>query len=461
MSGQRFNNFFGKIFRSNVGIKSDYSLFVLLKLIPLLQAVLQWNRIFNDHSTVMNKRQLYVSGLIISSVIILSQCIGKGRGSGDMRGKQFAEASSCATCHKTIYDSYVATAHYHTSSPASLTTIKGSFTAPDNIFHFSNATDVIMEKRDSGLFQAAYANGKLQEIHRFDITVGSGRKAQTYLYWLDGKYFQLPLSYFVPAQEWANSPGFPASHPKFDRLIPSTCFGCHTSMVGLKDVKLTGLQLTEEFEKGRVAYGIDCQRCHGPAADHVDFHSEHPQEKEARFMTKIDTLKNLQKLDMCALCHSGLKPLQKSAFLFKPGEALADYILPTIPYPIKPKEMDVHGNQLQLLTASKCFIKSKDMNCSSCHDPHTTERNMQMFSTRCMNCHNADSHNFCKMTSLPSNVLQQNCIDCHMPALPSSSITLLTDGQKSPTPDSIRTHLITIYPDATKKIMARLQKSGH
>jgi len=35
----------------------------------------------------------------------------------------------------------------------------------------------------------------------------------------------------------------------------------------------------------------------------------------------------------------------------------------------------VHGNQYQLFTASACFRKSKDMNCSSCHNPHTTERN--------------------------------------------------------------------------------------
>lgn len=406
----------------------------------------------------MNKRQLFVSFLIITCVIVLSRCIGKKPAGTDQRGEQFAAAVTCKNCHKAVYESYLSTAHYHTSAPASPATVKGSFAPPHNVFHFANTTDVIMEQQDSSLFQALYVDGKLQQRYPFDITIGSGRKAQTYLYWQEGQYFQLPISYFVPIQKWANSPGFPASHPNFSRVIPSTCFGCHSSMVASKD-KITGVQRTEEFEKREAIYGIDCQRCHGPAAEHVNYHTEHPEEKAARFITKVGTLGKQQQLDMCALCHSGLKPMQRSAFLFKPGDALADFLLPTVAFPAKPSELDVHGNQYQLLTASKCFIQSRDMTCSSCHDPHTSERNdMQVFSRRCMSCHNPDSSHFCKMTSLPASTLQQNCIDCHMPALPSGSITLLANGQESPTPDSVRTHLITTYPDATKKIMERMNK---
>ncbi|GEP97213.1 multiheme c-type cytochrome [Chitinophaga cymbidii] len=403
----------------------------------------------------MNKRQLFVSILVIA-VAMLSRCAGKKPAGRDARGEQFAAASTCMSCHKDIYESYITTAHYHTSAPASPSTVKGSFDPPHNVFHFANATDVIMERKDSLLFQTAYVDGKPQQQYPFDITIGSGRKAQTYLYWQDKQYFQLPISYFVPVQKWANSPGFPASHPNFSRVIPSTCFGCHSSMVASTE-KITGVQRTEEFEKKEAIFGIDCQRCHGPAAEHVNYHTEHPAEKAARFITKINTLANQQQLDMCALCHSGLKPMLRSAFLFKPGDVLADFLLPTVAFPSKPSQLDVHGNQYQLLTASKCFTQSKQMNCSTCHDPHTTERNnMQVFSRRCMSCHQADSGHFCKLKTLPASTLQQNCIDCHMPALPSGSITLLTNGQESPIPDSVRTHLITIYPDATKKILMRM-----
>jgi hypothetical protein len=36
--------------------------------------------------------------------------------------------------------------------------------------------------------------------------------------------------------------------------------------------------------------------------------------------------------------------------------------------------LDVHGNQYGLLTASKCFKMSAEMDCSSCHDPHKTKK---------------------------------------------------------------------------------------
>jgi hypothetical protein len=69
-----------------------------------------------------------------------------------------------------------------------------------------------------------------------------------------------------------------------------------------------------------------------------------------------------------------------------------------------------------------------------------------------------EDHTFCKMTSLSAAVLSTNCIDCHMPALPSRNITMLTNGHTSPTPDSMRTHLITVYREETKKFIAALKK---
>jgi hypothetical protein len=99
------------------------------------------------------------------------------------------------------------------------------------------------------------------------------------------------------------------------------------------------------------------------------------------------------------------------------------------------------------------------MNCSSCHNPHNNEKNnLQGFNQKCMTCHTTDSHNFCSNKSVPMTTLVQNCVDCHMPALASGKITLLTNGKYSPTPDYIRTHLITIYPEESDKVIARLLK---
>jgi predicted CXXCH cytochrome family protein len=98
------------------------------------------------------------------------------------------------------------------------------------------------------------------------------------------------------------------------------------------------------------------------------------------------------------------------------------------------------------------------MTCSSCHHPHNSERNqLATFSQRCMSCHQAGQPGFCKLKNVSAEVLSKNCIDCHMPALASGKITLLTNGQTSPTPDSMRTHLITVYPEEAKRVLARFK----
>lgn len=400
----------------------------------------------------MNKRHYLIVGVIAVLVILLTRCTGHRKEAADPRGGKFADAASCAQCHKAIYDTYATTAHANSSAVAGAGVVKGRFDPPGNVFHFANHTEVIMEQQGDALFQKVMMDGKEQARYPFDVVFGSGRKAQTFLYWKNDQYFQLPISWFVPADNWANSPGFPADHPKFDRVIPSTCFGCHSSMVKVRE-EVKGLNITEKFARREMIAGIDCQRCHGPAAEHVDYHTANPAEKAPHFMTRIDTLSRVQRLDACALCHSGLKPLYRPAFEFKPGDKLSDFIIPTVPFPQKPNQLDVHGNQMQLLAASQCFLQSKTMNCSTCHNPHVTERtSMQTFSQRCMTCHQPESPQFCRHTGKPSAILQQNCIDCHMPSLPSGSITLLTNGQQSPTPDSVRTHLIDVYEDVVKRM---------
>lgn len=400
----------------------------------------------------MNKRPFLIVGAIAALTGLISRCSDNRSATADARGSEYAAATSCAGCHKAVYDTYASTAHAHSSALPAAGTVKGHFTAPHNVFHFANGADVVMEDRNGELFQTVMMNGKEAARYPFDVVFGSGRKAQTFLYWKNEQYFQLPISWFVPANGWANSPGFPADHPKFDRVIPSTCFGCHSSAVTVQE-EMKGVTITEKFARREMIAGIDCQRCHGPAADHVAYHTENPTDKVAHFIARMDTLTRQQRLDACALCHSGLKPLYKPAFSFKPGDKLSDFIIPTVPFPQKPNQLDVHGNQMQLLAASQCFLQSQTMNCSTCHNPHVTERtNLQAFSTRCMTCHPPNTPQFCQHTGKPTEVLQQNCIDCHMPSLPSGAITLLANGEQSPTPDSVRTHLIDVYPDVMKRM---------
>jgi hypothetical protein len=308
------------------------------------------------------------------------------------------------------------------------------------------------------LYQVAYLNNEQKQANLFDIVVGSGRKAQTYLYWYEDQVFQLPVSYFVPAKDWANSPNYPPRQVRFDRNIPVGCFECHSSYMGVKSNTVVGQNIVNNFDKNRIIYGIDCERCHGPAAKHVSFHEEHPNEKKPRFMAVYSTLSRMQKVDLCAQCHSGEQETLKSTFNFKPGDTLTGNFFRTASTNVAIDEVDVHGNQKQLMLASECFLKSTTLTCTSCHNTHTNERdNLVEFSKRCISCHTNVKHTSSMMTSLKNKVINNNCIDCHMPAKPSKLITLLSNGQTSPTPNLVRTHLIGTYLEESKKFASSIK----
>ena len=51
--------------------------------------------------------------------------------------------------------------------------------------------------------------------------------------------------------------------------------------------------------------GVDCEKCHGPAARHVEFQTQNPKETIAKFIINPAGFSRQQSLDMCALCHGG------------------------------------------------------------------------------------------------------------------------------------------------------------
>jgi len=236
--------------------------------------------------------------------------------------------------------------------------------------------------------------------------------------------------------------------PRFSRLIAARCLECHGSNAIFEDAGKN----VNYFDKGSIVYGVNCERCHGPSADHVTWHRAHPQEKTAKYILNEKGLSRKQNLDLCALCHSGIRTAVKPAFSFKTGDKLEDFSLPK--YNVDSAAMlDVHGNQYGLLTSSKCF-KNSQMTCSSCHSVHGREVNQAtLYSQRCMNCHNGIAQPECRVKPTPDIVLSENCIDCHMPSLPSKAIFLQTADPSQSSADFVRSHRVAIYQEATKEFI--------
>ena len=184
--------------------------------------------------------------------------------------------------------------------------------------------------------------------------------------------------------------------------------------------------------------------------------TDRPQEKPNKYLASIRGLNRVQKNDLCALCHSGFRNVQRSLFEFKPGDDLSNFYFPEYGR-VDTSGLDVHGNQTQLMMASKCYPLSNSLTCNSCHNVHVTEReNLTVFSQRCISCHQQVKHSFAGGNAQLDNAVQTNCIDCHMPLKPSAAITMLTNQKVSAVPDYIRTHLITVYGKESKLFLDSL-----
>jgi len=406
----------------------------------------------------MKKKAIIASILLILSVIIYFQL--QNSKNADPRGSLYAGSLACVKCHHELSISYLHTAHFIASSPASIKTVHGSFSRNLNVFEIDTHQQIIMEKLDSGLFQTYYSNGIFKERHRFDVVLG-GIKGESYLYWKGNGLNQLPISYFTKQDKWLMSPRFAPGLADFSRIITSRCMECHASYIGDKQDEVQRLNTAEQFDKGTLVYGIDCERCHGPGANHVDFQTANPDIKTAKFIASYRTLPRARRIDMCAVCHSGNKSeMIRSTFFFLPGDTLANFKLQVFYSPvIRTSYLDVHGNQVQLLQGSKCFISSK-MDCATCHDTHQNQRgNIALFTQKCLGCHSTANHNYCKMSNTSNaQLVRSNCIQCHMPAL-ATRVIISPNMDSTFTADIlVRTHHIAIYPQEAKKILMMIEK---
>lgn len=410
------------------------------------------------------RRMLLVALFLLPIIFVFSECFFNGTNrSIDPRGENYAGSKACISCHKELYQDYRHSAHYFSTRQTDSSNIHGDFESNKRIFRFSQDLKVAMEKHDDGLYQYVYFKGRRIKAGRFDITFG-GRKAETYLSWNGNQIFELPVSYFLSIGQWTGSPGYDTVNVKFVRNIGSRCFECHSSYI--KELPMLTQSITKQnvnFDKASLILSIDCERCHGPAADHVNWQSEHPGNKTAKFITTYSSLSKNQRVEMCAQCHSGIQTSTlASMFQYKPGDPLEKFQeQPLFPVPINEAKLDVHGNQDEMLESSKCFLQSK-MDCATCHSNHgNPDVGLAIYSNKCINCHKDAVHDFGKAAVPFGTVIRNNCIDCHMPLIASGNIAVETAGKMISNLYTVRSHHIAVYPKISAAFLMHLPKPGN
>ena len=246
--------------------------------------------------------------------------------------------------------------------------------------------------------------------------IGQGRRGTTYLFSVDGYFFEAPINLYTSRHMWDMAPAYGAVReaPMNLPVLPS-CMDCHVS----------GIRPPLEGSENRYAMplflyaGVTCERCHGPGENHA----------EGGAIVNPVKLSAERRDQVCMQCHlegnAAIERPGKHLYQYRPGDDLSDYVRYYLLTDSGKPGLRA-ASQFEELAQSTCKKKSGEaMSCMSCHDPHRTvssDERVAFYRSKCLACHGAqfgEKHH--------GN--QPDCTECHMPAASSSDIahTAVTD----------------------------------
>ena len=348
--------------------------------------------------------------------------------------------STCLSCHREKA-AFERTAHRLTSQHPSGETIRGSFEPGANVLRTSNRSVHYRMERDAGGFHetAVELTGRdsVTRTERIALVAGSGRRGQSYLYWIGDRLYQLPVSYWTTLDSWITSPGpaYAEGKPNFDRAISPRCLECHATWIE----SVLSLDATNRYVPESAMLGITCERCHAAGQEHVRRERSLLRVARGPAIVNPARLSRERQMEACGQCHGGLGASKVPAFSYVAGKPLEDYVY--LPRQATDETVDVHGNQVALLAKSRCY-QSSQMTCTTCHDVHREQRNVTELSGRCVTCHTEQK---CGLYPKYGHALAGRCVDCHMPVRESSLIVSGREGTQERA--RIRSHWIRAYDD--------------
>jgi tetratricopeptide (TPR) repeat protein len=261
-----------------------------------------------------------------------------------------------------------------------------------------------------------------------------------------GRFQVLPLAYDVRRGEWFDTAGSMRRHVGGeaaetvswrDPLLTfnTACHSCHVSQLATNYDFSTDTYHTVWAEPG-----INCETCHGPAAEHVRVCREAPKDQAPRDLKIIRGGRDFtaaQNNALCAACHAKMMPLTAS---FQPGERFFDHFDLAA---LEDRDFYADGRDLgenfteTLWRLSPC-VKSGRLSCLHCHTSSGRYRfkDEAKANQACLPCHQKRVESAAAHIHHPPDKAgtPQQCIACHMPVTEFARMRRTDHSLLPPTP---------------------------
>src|SRR5580698_295746 len=187
----------------------------------------------------------------------------------------YAPSASCAECHADIAASYAHTGMSHSFYRPSEKNMVEDYAKGSKFYHELSKTYFGMSHHDGQFFQKRWqtdyagAATNIDEL-QIDYVMGSGNHVRTYLHRnANGTLVELPLAWYAEkGGHWGMNPGYDNTQPLSRHMISYECMFCHNGYPQIPEPQSD--TVAYPAFKSELPEGIDCQRCHGPGANHVE-----------------------------------------------------------------------------------------------------------------------------------------------------------------------------------------------
>ena len=388
----------------------------------------------------------------------------------EVRAAGYVSSRACQACHPSEHASWSSSYHSTMTQVASAATALGDF---DDVVLRDGGWTFRLLRRDDELWvdmpmldRGGRPDGP-REQRRIVLTTGSHHMQA---YWYEtGNTRVLGLLPFVFNRElggWLPRQASFLQPPRYGPVSEAgrwnkTCIECHATLGRLRPVDPAG-QDTHVAE-----FGVGCESCHGPAADHVAANHSLARRYAMYFSGRRDptivqprSLAHDRSSEVCGQCHAtsiwteqrAIDAWMTRGFDYRPGDRLADTkhvvrgaleantaeVRAALAH--QPELLSntfwsdgmnrVAGREYNMLLETPCFVRG-ELSCLSCHemhrdadDPRTPEewaddqlRPGMRGNEACTQCHVEYSavERLQEHTHHAPGSGGSACYDCHMP----------------------------------------------